>query len=204
MSARDAILNAAETLFGEVGFDGATTREITRLSGVNKALMYYYFDSKNALLDSVLNRYFDKLNEILIQAMEAEGDLRGRLKRVIDVYLDFLQHNVNFSRIVQRESVAGKHMDKIFHRLSPLFRVGMARIQEAYSGARQGEVSAEQLLISFYGMIVSYFNFGPLLGRLMNTDLFSIENVETRKKHLHWMLDVVVDELERQGQPETE
>jgi hypothetical protein len=48
---------------------------------------------------------------------------------------------------------------------------------------------------------VSYFNFGPLLGRLMNTDLFSIENVETRKKHLHRMLDVVLDELERQEQP---
>jgi len=80
----------------------------------------------------------------------------------------------------------------------------MATIQEAYPAARQGEVSAEQLLISFYGMIVSYFNFGPLLGRLMNTDLVSIENVETRKKHLHWMLDIVVDELERQEQPEPE
>jgi len=204
LSAQDAILDAAETLFGEVGFDAATTREITRLSGVNKALMYYYFDNKNALLDSVLHRYFNKLNEILLQAMEAEGDLRGRLKRVIDVYVDFLQHNVNFSRIVQRESGAGRHMDKIFNRLSPLFRAGMATIQEAYPAARQGEVSAEQLLISFYGMIVSYFNFGPLLGRLMNTDLFSIENVETRKKHLHWMLDIVVDELERQEQPEPE
>jgi AcrR family transcriptional regulator len=197
-------LNAAETLFGEVGFDAATTREITRLSGVNKALMYYYFDNKNALLDSVLDRYFNKLNEILLQAMEGEGDLRGRLKRVIDVYVDFLQHNVNFSRIVQRESGAGRHMDEIFNRLSPLFQAGMATTQEAYPAARKGEMSAEQLLISFYGMIVSYFNFGPLLGRLMNTDLFSMKNVETRKKHLHRMLDIVVDELERQEQPEPE
>jgi AcrR family transcriptional regulator len=204
LSARDAILNAAETLFGEVGFDAATTREITRLSGVNKALMYYYFDNKNALLDSVLDRYFNKLNKILLQAMEGEGDLRGRLKRVIDVYVDFLQHNVNFSRIVQRESGAGRHMDEIFNRLSPLFQAGMATTQEAYPAARQGEMSAEQLLISFYGMIVSYFNFGPLLGRLMNTDLFSMKNVETRKKHLHWMLDIVVDELERQEKPEPE
>ena len=204
MSARNAILNAAETLFGEVGFDAATTREITRLSGVNKALMYYYFDNKNALLDSVLDRYFNRLNEILLQAMDAEGDLRDRLKKVIDVYVDFLQHNVNFSRIVQRESGAGRHMDKIFDRLSPLFQAGMVTTQEAYPAARQGEMSSEQLLISFYGMIVSYFNFGSLLGRLMNTDLFSIENVEMRKKHLHRMLDVVLDELERQEQPQPE
>ena len=65
-------------------------------------------------------------------------------------------------------------------------------------------MSSEQLLISFYGMIVSYFNFGPLLGRLMNTDLFSIDNVEMRKKHLYRMLDIVVDELERQEQPAPE
>jgi hypothetical protein len=144
----------------------------------------------------------DKLNEILLKAMEGESDLRGRLKRVIDVYVDFLQHNVNFSRIVQRESGAGRHMDKIFDRLSPLFQAGMVTTQATYPAARRGEMSAEQLLISFYGMIVSYFNFGSLLGRLMNTDLFSMENVETRKKHLHRMLDVVVDELERQEQPE--
>jgi hypothetical protein len=92
-------------------------------------------------------------------------------------------------------------MDKIFDRLSPLFQAGMVTTQEAYPAARQGEMTSEQLLISFYGMIVGYFNFGPLPGRLMNTDLFSIENVEMRKKHLHRMLDVVVDELAGQEQP---
>ncbi len=196
MNAREAILNTAETLFGEVGFDATTTREITKLSGVNKALMYYYFDNKDALLASVLDRYFNRLNKVLLEAMEGESDLRGKLERVVEVYVDFIQRNVNFSRIVQRESSAGRHMDKIFNHLTPLFQAGLVAVQDAYPTTRQGEMAAEQLLISFYGMIVSYFNFGLLLGRLMDTDLFSRENVEKRKRHLHRMLDIVMDELE--------
>jgi len=183
-------------LFGEVGFDATTTREITKRSGVNKALMYYYFENKDALLDSVLDRYFSRLNEILLEVVEGEGDLRGRLDRVIDAYVDFLRANIHFSRIVQRESCGGKHMDKIFERLSPLFQAGLEAIQDDFPAAREGDLAARQLIISFYGMIVTYFNMGPLLGRLMGTDPLSKRNISMRKKHLHRMLDILAEELD--------
>ena len=193
---RTAILEAAETLFGEIGFDATTTREITNRSGVNKALMYYYFKNKDALLDSVLDRYFIRLNEVLQKAMAGEDDQRKRLRRLVDVYVDFFQDNVNFNRIVQREIGAGRHVEKISNHLSPLFKMGMAAIQEEFPATRQGEMAAQQLVISFYGMITSYFNFGPILGRLMNKDLLSKQNIRLRKKHLHRMLDIVLDEVE--------
>ena len=200
MNAREEILRAAETLFGEIGFDATTTREITKRSGVNKALMYYYFENKDGLLDSVLERYFARLNEILIEVVEGEGDLRSRLDRVIDAYVDFLRDNIHFSRIVQRESCGGRHMERIFEHLSPLYKASLAAIQEEFPAAREGEMAARHLLISFYGMIVIYFNMGPLLGRLMGADPLSKKNISMRKKHIHRMLDMVAEELGGGGQ----
>ena len=191
MSARDDILNAAESLFGEIGFDATTTREITRQSGVNKALMYYYFENKDALLGCVLERYFLRLEKTLRESLAEGTDLHDKLDRLIDGYVDFLRRNVNFSRIVQRESCGGKHVDKIFEHLSPLFQLGIESVRSAYPETREGEMSAEQLLISFYGMIVSYFTFGPLLGRLIGADLFSDASIRLRKEHLRRMLDLV-------------
>lgn len=199
MSAREDILKAAENLFGEVGFDATTTREITRLSGVNKALMYYYFDSKDALLDSILDSYFSDLNRIQLKALEEGGDLRERLERVMTAYVDFLKRNVNFSLIVQRAACGGKHVEIILKHMLPMFQLGIEMIQETYPQTQSGEMSAAQLLISFYGMIITYFTYGPLLGRLMDVDPFSKKNIAVRKKHLQGILDIVMEKLDEKS-----
>lgn len=56
LPARDKILNAAEALFAQRGYHGVTLREITRLAGVDLALVNYYFGPKQALFHEVLNR----------------------------------------------------------------------------------------------------------------------------------------------------
>ncbi len=56
LTARDRILNAAEELFALRGYHGVTLREITRLAGVDLALVNYYFGPKQALFHEVLNR----------------------------------------------------------------------------------------------------------------------------------------------------
>ena len=94
---RDRILDAAYRLFGEAGFDATTTREIAELSGVNKALIHYHFRSKEALLESVLDRYYERLGADLAGALEKEGTAREKLARLIDVYVDFLSDNINFT-----------------------------------------------------------------------------------------------------------
>ncbi|HWX22438.1 MAG TPA: TetR/AcrR family transcriptional regulator [Candidatus Binatia bacterium] len=58
---RDRILDAAERAFAECGFEGASLRDIVREAKVNLATVYYYFDSKNGLMDAVLKRRFDPL-----------------------------------------------------------------------------------------------------------------------------------------------
>ena len=52
---RGRILEAADQLFGSVGFDATTIRAIASLSGVNKALIHYHFSNKDRLLDHLLD-----------------------------------------------------------------------------------------------------------------------------------------------------
>jgi AcrR family transcriptional regulator len=55
-SAKSKILDTAKELFAEKGFDGARVDEIARRAGVNKALIYYYYKNKQALLDALIEQ----------------------------------------------------------------------------------------------------------------------------------------------------
>jgi AcrR family transcriptional regulator len=75
---KDRILDAAERLFAEQGFDGASLRAITSSARVNLAAVNYHFNSKEALLQSVFARKLAPLNRkrlALLDALEAEAGL---------------------------------------------------------------------------------------------------------------------------------
>ena len=123
MKAREKILKAADDLFGSAGFDATTTREIAERSGVNKALIHYHFKSKDALLGTLLDHYFEELSGTLTRALAGKGELRKRMLDMSDAYVDFLEQNRNFQRIVQREASGGKHMDRVRNHMVPLFEM---------------------------------------------------------------------------------
>lgn len=60
---RERLLDAAEQLFAEKGYDAASTREITASAGDTLGTFSYHFKSKEALLANVITRRFDELNE---------------------------------------------------------------------------------------------------------------------------------------------
>jgi len=196
MSAREKILKAADELFGEVGFDAATTREIARRSGVNKALIHYHFETKEALLSHVLDRYYGRLSETLNESIGAGDTVRERIVRMVDGYMDFLDANRNFSRIVQREASGGGNLERIRRHMKPLFEIGKRLLVETYPATRSGELAAEQLLITFYGMIVGYFSYDAVLEYLLQTDPLSPKNLAARKRHIVRVIDLVITAVE--------
>jgi AcrR family transcriptional regulator len=67
---RERILDAAEELFAEHGFDGVTVRQVTRKAGVDVALAHYYFGTKRGLFDSVFLRRAAILNDARLKAID--------------------------------------------------------------------------------------------------------------------------------------
>ena len=73
------IIEAATTVFAEQGFDGATMDDIAAEIGINKATIYLYFDSKDALIQSIAEEIFAQELADLQAAYESPGTATERL-----------------------------------------------------------------------------------------------------------------------------
>lgn len=106
--ARDRILDAAERAFSAQGLAGARVAAIAAEAGVNKAMLYYYFNSKDGLYEAVLTRMGDRL---VAMAEAALGDQRlppaERLFAFLDGYRALLARSPSYVRIVMQEILTG-------------------------------------------------------------------------------------------------
>lgn len=71
LQTRERILNAAEALFAESGFERSSMRKLTAAAGVNLAAINYHFGSKNALIKAVFERRLVPLNTERVKALDA-------------------------------------------------------------------------------------------------------------------------------------
>jgi AcrR family transcriptional regulator len=89
---KDRILDAAERLFAERGYDGTSLRAITGEAGVNLAAVNYHFSSKETLLRSLFARRLALLNERRVSLLDAyETEAQGRpvpLEKVVRAFLE--------------------------------------------------------------------------------------------------------------------
>ena len=91
VSKRDRILDVAEALFAEHGYDGVTLRQIARGAGVDVALASYHFGKKLDLFNAVFERRADYLNESRREALRKIQAAAGRggptVEQIIEAFL---------------------------------------------------------------------------------------------------------------------
>ncbi len=100
-----AIIEAAEALFAENGFNGTSVRDIAEKAGVNLAMISYYFGSKEKLLEALFNHKGElskmKLEQILSQSLTSWE----KVNLLIDLYIDKVMQQQPFHRVMAREQV---------------------------------------------------------------------------------------------------
>ncbi len=86
------ILNAAKTIFYQKGLSGARTHEIAHKAGLNKAMLHYYFRSKERLYQSVLNDSIEQFLPIITNILgHRKLTLQEKIETVIDRYFKLLE-----------------------------------------------------------------------------------------------------------------
>jgi len=114
--AREAILNAAEQVFAEHGFDGTRVDAIAEVAGYNKSLIFQYFGDKLKLYESVIRRTDGQMSafqsQVLAELLQDETLQNGEylktfLRRFIGSYFDYLVQHPNFVRILNWEMAEG-------------------------------------------------------------------------------------------------
>ena len=102
---REHILIAAEELFAEKGFDGASVRDIAQQAGVNLAMISYYFGSKEKLLESLVEFRAGYVYGILEELNKDESlSPWDKIDRLVDFYVDRILNNLRFHNIMYQES----------------------------------------------------------------------------------------------------
>lgn len=148
---KERIMEAAISAFAERGFDGARVDDIAKRAKVNKALIYYYFESKEKILDSI---FHTTLAEVMSQIGPAATDPtlfddREKATALMDGLLIFLEGRQDVLRILMMESLkrspvndgifvlVGKFLDDSFTLAgTPLSArdAARARIMEFFTG----------------------------------------------------------------------
>src|SRR5471030_2155620 len=109
---KDHILDVAEKVFSELGFDGASTRAISGEAGVNMAMLNYYFGSKAGLFLAVFERKISSFQELLQNIGSDERTSSwDKLDLCINKYVDRIIVNNCFQKMINREMSSSKRSD---------------------------------------------------------------------------------------------
>lgn len=130
----DRLLDTAERLFAERGFDGTSVRDITAAASVNQAAIHYHFGSKEAVLRAATDRVVGPLNvrrhQLLDELLE-----RDPVPAADDLLRIFLQADLETLQVLQGRPGAARLVGRIYSDPSPAMRA-MVGEQFGETGAR--------------------------------------------------------------------
>jgi TetR/AcrR family transcriptional regulator len=183
---RTAILQAAERIFADQGLEGARTDAIAKAAGMNKALLYYYFTSKNDLFRAVIEEALRESHHKLMAILSTRGSEREIVLRYAEALFDALSQRPGSYLLFQRFMMTNpKVVERLMRRfVLPRFQklAGVVR-----RGVRKGEfrpVDATQTAMSLGALVVFYFSTGPVMKTIARFDPFSPRNLKKRKREM--------------------
>ncbi|MFP5232963.1 MAG: TetR/AcrR family transcriptional regulator [Acidobacteriota bacterium] len=202
---RSRILEASLTEFAAHGMAGARTETIAAAAGVNKALLYYYFQSKQKLyaatLESIAERVRDRSMAVFLRdASPGERTLRTALD-----HFDRILTQREFQRLLQQEMIRlhkGEEGElpmlasRIFAPLHESFR---ALLQEGIASGEIIPADWHQVMLAAIGSNVFYFLSAPLWRITESFDPFDPEVLKARRTAMVEFLALAVFVDRRQG-----
>lgn len=97
---RAEILAAAEKIFVEVGYEGATIRKIADEVGLSSTALYMHFSEKSEILHEICRSAFERLKAANAEVIAADVAPEVRLRRLIEAYVEFGFANPNAYRLI--------------------------------------------------------------------------------------------------------
>lgn len=186
VSTRDAILNAAETLFARFGYEGTSLNHIAEMVGIRRPSLLHHFESKELLYQATFERQIADWFDRIEAATKGPSDEWETLDRILEAGFSFFAANPEFVRIVRwemlaEESLLGKGLGEA---LRPLMNRAESFFQRAMDAGVFRPHDPEQLLLTGYGAILSSFSDVVFLEALTSRDPLSHQSLQARHHHL--------------------
>lgn len=163
-STEEKIVEAAKVVFVRKGMDGARMQEIADEAGINKALLHYYFRSKEKLFDAIFERVIQFAFPTISGIIFSEMAFRPKVERAVDTYLDLLIKHPYLPAFILKEvnrdaSLLFKLIKKLGFNVEPVKKV----IREAMDRGEIIRMEPEHLVVNVVSLCVFPFAARPVI-----------------------------------------
>jgi TetR/AcrR family transcriptional regulator len=188
-SAREALIAAAVGEFSAKGFAGARVDEIAAAAGVNKQLVYHYFDNKQGLylvaLESVYAEIREKEKNLSLGALEP----LDAMAQLVGFSFDYLAEHPEFIALLADENRnQGSHIlqsERLQKMHSPFIEMLEATLERGVAqGVFRGDFDAINLYISIAGISYFFFSNNHTLSAIFGKPLGSRGALVQRRRHV--------------------
>lgn len=187
---RARILDAALSEFSAKGLAGARTEQIAVAAGVNKALLYYYFESKEGLYSAALEMVSERVRDRSMAILRRDVSPGERLLRAALDHFDRILTQREFQSLMQQEMMRlhkGEEgmltilVKQVFEPLQNLF---LSIVQEGIAFDELIEVDGMQMILAALGGNVFYFLSAPVWRLSMSFEPFDRKVLAARRAAL--------------------
>lgn len=192
---RQHLLEVAERLFAEQGYEAVSIRHLAKEADVNIAMVSYYFESKEKLFRTLLESKMPKNRAILEELLASDIPSWEKMSKVIDMYIDKFFVNRAFHRIIMREmslQQRPEHVQLIADNFARNMKIIRGIIEEGQEKGQFRYVDAELTIASMFGTISTAINNHKLMCMLTQQPdselVYGDEYRERFKRHMKSML----------------
>jgi TetR/AcrR family transcriptional regulator len=182
------ILEAAVKVFAECGYEGTAVATIAEAAGLSKQNLMYYFPTKQALYQRVLDGVLDEWLARMESLANPDGDPGEVLRAYVQAKLRFSREQPAASRVYAMEVIGGAKLygEQMRKRVVPLLRRDIEVFERWILQGKIAPIDATHLLFAIWAMTQSYADFSAqmalVLGRpaLLPKDFDEAERVIVR------------------------
>ncbi len=202
---RSRILDAALSEFAANGLAGARTENIAVAAGVNKALLYYYFESKEKLYAAALEMVSARVRDRSMAAFRRDASPGERLLRAALDHFDRILTQREFQTLMQQEMMRlhkgepGELQILAKRVFGPLTMMFESTVREGIDAGEVIDVEWMQLALAALGANVFYFLSAPVWRLFLPFDPFDPEALRARRVSLLQFLGKTMFQNRRHG-----
>ncbi len=180
----EKIYEAARDVFHERGFDGARMQDIADRAGINKALLHYYYRSKDLLFEKVYQAAAKKLFPSFITALRGEDPLPAKVEKFVAGYIDTLRDNPYMPGFILHELNRNPNRLKSFlpQMVEQLIGPFLAEIEAEIASGRLPHKNARHFVVSMFSLCVFPFVARPMLQAVLGFDDDGFNQFLTERK----------------------